>query len=246
MGAGQLRYDCINGVHYHRCPFEHRSEFLPYVSRMCEAFVARFHAAEEFYGRPFDIVHGHDWLASEALEHIKHQLHRPIVLTIHSTEYGRCGNAFCDGLSRRIRDLEYQATTVADSIICVSKAFAREVEEIYRTPAEKLSVLYNGINLARFDVSVDVPSVRARIGIASDDPLVLFVGRLAWQKGPDLLISAASPLHDYCPDAKLVFVGDGEMRPALERAAMEAAAFQCGSVSRLSKRRRTRRAVQKR
>jgi glycosyltransferase involved in cell wall biosynthesis len=225
MGPGQLRYDCINGVHYHRCPFEHQSEFLSYVSRMCEAFVARFRAAEDFYGRPFDIVHGHDWLASEALERIKHQLHRPIVLTIHSTEYGRCGNAFIDGLSRRIRDLEYQATAVADGLICVSKALAKEVEKIYRAPAEKISVLYNGIDLARFDAPVDAPSTRARIGIASDDPLVLFVGRLAWQKGPDLLISAAPHLLDYCSDAKVVFVGDGEMRPALERAAMEARLF---------------------
>lgn len=225
MGPGQLRYDWINGVHYHRCPFDPHADFLTYVSRMCDAFVARLRAAEDFYGRPFDIVHGHDWLACYAIEQVKQELHRPVVLTIHSTEYGRCGNEHRDGLSRQIRDIEYRGTDLADRVICVSRALAEEVQAIYGAPPEKISVLYNGVDVRRFDTEIDAPSVRARIGIATDDPLVLYVGRLAWQKGPDLLLGAARPLLHHYPDAKFMFVGDGDMRPALETSAMSGELF---------------------
>jgi len=225
LGPGQLRYDCFDGVHYHRCPFDPHADFLSYVSRMCNAFVARLREAEDFYCRPFDIVHGHDWLASFAIERVKHELQRPVVLTIHSTEYGRCGNELRDGLSRQIRDIEFRGTELADRLICVSRALADEVQAVHNASPEKIAVLYNGIDVHRFDTEVDATSVRARIGIATDDPLVLYVGRLAWQKGPDLLLGAASSLLRHYPDAKILFAGDGDMRPALEARAMSRELF---------------------
>ena len=220
MGPGQARYDWINGVHYHRCAFDPHADFVTYIGRMCDAFVARLHEAEAFYGRPFDIVHGHDWLAAFAIERVKRDPRRPVVLTIHSTEYGRCGNEMREGMSRQIRDIEFRATQLADRVICVSRALADEVEAIYQAPPDKVSVLYNGVDVRRFDTQVDAPSVRARLAIATDEPMVLYVGRLAWQKGPDLLLGSAPLLLDQYPDARYVFVGDGDMRHALERAAM--------------------------
>jgi glycosyltransferase involved in cell wall biosynthesis len=225
LGPGQLCYDCIDGVHYHRCRFDPHADFLSYVNRMCDAFVARLREAEEFYGRPFDIVHGHDWLASFAIERVKHELQRPVVLTIHSTEYGRCGNELRDGLSRQIREIEFRATELADRLICVSRALADEVQAVHHASPEKITVLYNGIDVQRFDTEVDATSVRARIGIASDDPLILYVGRLAWQKGPDLLLGAASTLLRHYPDAKILFAGNGDMLPALEARAMSSELF---------------------
>lgn len=225
MGPGQLRYDLINGVHYHRCAFDPHADFLTYVGRMCDAFVVRLREAEDFYGRPFDIVHGHDWLSTFAIERVKRELHRPVVLTIHSTEYGRCGNEMRDGLSRQIRDIEFRATDLADRVICVSRALADELQALYKAPPEKIAVLYNGVDVRRFDAQVDGRSVRARFGIATDDPMVLYVGRLAWQKGPDLLLAAIPSLIDHYPDAKILFVGEGDMRPALEKSAMSSELF---------------------
>lgn len=216
MGEGQSRYDLVEGVHYHRCPFEPHPEFAPYVSRMCGAFHDRLRAAEEFYGLPFDVVHGHDWLCAEGLVRARDEMGRRAVLTIHSTEFGRCGNQLCDGLSRRIREIEQQGTQVADRVICVSGVLAGEVRQIYGTPAEKISVLYNGIDVRRFDADVDSRAVRGRLGIGADDPVVLFVGRLAWQKGPDLLLAAVPQLLRHYPRAKFVIVGEGDMRSSLE------------------------------
>lgn len=225
MGPGQPRYDWINGVHYHRCPFDPHADFLTYVGRMCNAFVARLRESEDFYGRPFDIVHGHDWLSTFAIERVKRELHRPVVLTIHSTEYGRCGNEIRDGLSRQIRDIEFRATDLADRVICVSRALADELQALYNAPPEKISVLYNGVDVRRFDAEVDASSVRSRLGIATDDPTILYVGRLAWQKGPDLLLAATPALVEHYPDAKILFVGEGDMRPALEKTAMSRELF---------------------
>lgn len=225
MDAGQSRYDCIAGVHYHRCPFESDADFLHYIGRMCDVFVDRFKAAEEFYGRRFDIVHGHDWLCVQALQRIQRELGRSVVLTVHSTEYGRCGNEMRNGMSRRIRDIEWQGTDIARQVICVSTALADEVRRIYSVPSEKISVLYNGVDVRRFDAQVDPSTIRSHIGVETDAPLILFVGRLAVQKGPDLLLEAAPGLLRHFPAAKLVFVGDGDMRAALQASAASAGLF---------------------
>lgn len=216
LDANQCRYDCFEGVHYHRCPFEPLHDRFGYVERMCDSFVSRLIEAEAFYDRPFDIVHGHDWLSVRALIHAKKALGRPTVLTLHSTEFGRCGNQLCDGDSRRIRDIEWEGTYVADHVVSVSCALLDELCWLYSPPANKTSVIYNGVDVGRFDGDVDMPGVRRNYHINEYDPMILFVGRLAWQKGPDLLTGAMPGLLSYYPDAKFVFVGDGDMRASLE------------------------------
>jgi glycosyltransferase involved in cell wall biosynthesis len=183
---------------------------------MCASFVDRLVEAEAFYGRRFDIVHGHDWLSAHALARIKYDLGRLVILTMHSTEFGRCGNQFCDGLSRRIRDVEWQGTFVADRVICVSQRLVDEVASVYQVPRSKMQAIYNGVDVHRFDLDVDPSIVRQQWSIGRDDPLVLCVGRLAWQKGPDILLEAAPAVLQHEADAKFLFVGEGDMRGSLE------------------------------
>jgi glycosyltransferase involved in cell wall biosynthesis len=155
----------------------------------------------------------------------KNTLRRPTVLTMHSTEFSRCGNELRDGLSSRIRDVEWEGTYVADRVICVSRALKEEVRRLYSVPDEKMAPIYNGVNVDRFDVDVDVDSVRARHAIAPEDPLVLFVGRLAWQKGPDLLMETIPGVLHHHADTKFVFAGDGDMRRSLEGSAARMGLF---------------------
>lgn len=215
LGADQPRYDCIDGVHYHRCDFEPHDDFLTYIERMCHSFVERVVAAERFDGRPFDVVHGHDWLCAVALRRVKHELHRPVILTMHATEYGRCGNQLCNGQSARIRKIEWEGTYVADRVICVSGALRDEVSWLYSLPADKSLVIHNGVDARRFNERVDRKSVRARYAVAPGDQVVMYVGRLAWQKGPDLLLDSVPSVRRAHPAANFAFVGDGEMRGQL-------------------------------
>lgn len=62
-------------------------------------------------------------------------------------------------------------------------------------------------------------------GIERKDSVVLFVGRLTWQKGPDLLLDAVPEVLRHVPGARFLFVGDGDMRSTLEGRAGEAGLF---------------------
>lgn len=224
-GEGVGRYDCINGVHYHRCPFESHPDFFTYVDRMGNSFVERMIEAERFYCRQFDIVHGHDWLCAQALARVKNELGRPVILTMHSTEFGRCGNALYNGASSRVRDIEWGGTFVADRVICVSQALQQEINWLYSVPREKLTTIYNGVDYERFDVEIDRKAVRTSNGIPHDEPCVLFLGRLAWQKGPDLLLESIPEVLRHHSETKFLFVGDGELRSSLQGRAAELGLF---------------------
>jgi glycosyltransferase involved in cell wall biosynthesis len=211
QGRGQPGYDLVDGVHYHRCSFALNPNFVDEINNMCRAFVHTFFAVEDF-GGPFDIVHAHDWLASNAVVWIKEGRRRRTVLTMHSTEYGRNGNQFFGGQSIRVTDHERHGTYCADRVITVSNLLRDEIRWLYQVPEHKTAVVYNGVNAATFDYEVDPGVVKGRYGIGPLDPTVLFVGRMVVQKGPDILVRTMPSVLRYYPNAKYVFVGDGHMR----------------------------------
>ena len=212
------RYERIHGVHYHRCAFVGNSDFIEEVANMCRSFVDTFLATENYIG-PFDVIHGHDWLTALALEWINKARRRKTIFTIHSTEYGRCGNNFFGGNSQRIRHLEWLGSFCSNRVITVSNALKNEAREMYSIPESKMDVVYNGISYSDFDGWVDPGDVRRQYGIGPMDPMVLIVGRIVYQKGPDLLVGAVPYILNYHPNAKFVFVGDGEMRADVEHQA---------------------------
>jgi glycosyltransferase involved in cell wall biosynthesis len=211
----QRGHDCIDGVHYHRCVYLPHNDFVDDVNNMCRAFVDRVFEVEDFIGR-FDIVHAHDWLSANAMIWIKQGREHNCILTIHATEYARCGNSFPPGRSARIRDQERAGTYWADRVIAVSQVTKNELMWMYELPDRKISVVYNGVNSSRFDLVADPGQDKRLYEIAPLDPTVLFCGRLVWQKGPDLLVEAIPSVLRFCPNAKFIFVGDGDMRSGLE------------------------------
>ena len=215
IGHGQSHYDWIDRVHYHRCAFQLSSDFIEEINDMCRSFVHHVFQTEDFIG-PFDVVHAHDWLAANAMIWIKQGRGRKGILTIHSTEYGRCGNNFYGGRSAGIRDIERAGTYCADRVIAVSQALRNEIMWMYEVPEWKVSVAYNGVNLHHFDGWLSPDGVKRRYGIDHMDPMVLFCGRMVYQKGPDLLVEAIPYILRFYPQAKFVFAGDGEMRTHVE------------------------------
>jgi glycosyltransferase involved in cell wall biosynthesis len=220
MGQGQPEYDRIDGVHYHRCPFPLSGNFVDEVNNMCGAFVHYLFRTEDLIG-PFDVVHAHDWLAANALIWSKQGRNRKGIYTIHSTEYGRSGNCFGNGQSARIREQERAGAYWAGGVIAVSNALKQEVQWMYNVPDWKVSVIYNGVHVHKYDGWVDPGEVKRGYGIGPVDPTVLFSGRMVYQKGPDLLVESIPSILKFHPSAKFLFAGDGEMRPAVERRAHE-------------------------
>lgn len=68
---------------------------------------------------------------------------------------------------------------------------------------------------------------RAQLNLANDKRVILFSGKLSERKGPDLIIRAIQQLPDELrQQTTLVFVGDGEMRPALQTMAASSPAVE--------------------
>jgi glycosyltransferase involved in cell wall biosynthesis len=218
IGSGQQQYEVIHGVHYHRCPFKLHRNFIEEINEMCRSFVHHFFQTEDHIGS-FDIVHAHDWLVSNAALWIKSGRQKKAVLTIHSTEYGRCGNNFYGGQSAVIRDYERHGTHCADQVIAVSLTLKNEIMWMYNVPDSKIDVIYNGVNVHNFDGEIDQGEIKKRYGIGPLDPMILFVGRLVHQKGPDILMEAIPYILRYHSNAKFVYAGDGEMRAGLQHRA---------------------------
>ena len=210
-GPDQSGYDCIHGVHYHRCDFELHECFVDEINNMCRAFVAAFEGVEDHLGQ-FDIVHAHDWLTSNAAVWIKEGRGRRAIMTVHSTEYGRNGNEFFGGTAPRVQDHERHGTYCADRVITVSHRLQNEVNWLYEVPHEKLQTIYNGVNSDVFDYDVDPGRIKQQYGIGPMDPMILFAGRMVVQKGPDILARAIPSILAHHPSAKFVYAGDGHMK----------------------------------
>jgi len=210
-GHNQPHYSNIDGVHYHRCSFGLSPNFVDEINNMCRAFVKCYFEVEDSIGK-FDIVHAHDWLASNAVTWIKEGRGRKTVLTMHSTEYGRNGNKHYAGQSQRVTDHERHGTYCADRVITVSNQLKDEIKWLYQVPDQKARVIYNGVNAQAFDHSVDSGVIKKQYGIGPLDPMVLFVGRMVVQKGPDILVRTIPSVLKFYPSTKFVLVGDGHMK----------------------------------
>lgn len=219
MGDGQGRYDLKDHVHYHRCPMDIHPDFITEMNNMCNSFIWHLREVESGLGGDFDIVHGHDWLCAKGVVQAKNDHGRRTVFTLHSTEFGRCGNNMYNGNCDRVRANEAEGAYCADRVITVSGVLADEVKWQYHVPDWKLRTVHNGINCHRFDGYIDPSVCRASYGVGPMDPMILFVGRLSVQKGPDLLLEAVPEILGMRGDAKFVFVGDGDMRWSLENRA---------------------------
>jgi glycosyltransferase involved in cell wall biosynthesis len=212
---GQAGHDWTDGVHYHRCTYPPHGDFVDDVNNMCRSFVDCVFEVEDLVGH-FDVIHAHDWLTANAMIWIKQGRGHKCLFTIHSTEYARCGNAFPMGRSERIRYQERAGTYWADRVIAVSQATKDEITWMYDVPPGKTSVVYNGVSPQRFDQPTDVGADKRRYHIGPLDPTILFCGRLAWQKGPDILVEAIPAILRRHPSSRFAFVGDGDMKDGLE------------------------------
>ena len=217
---GQPRYLYINGVHYHTCEFYPGTNPLEFAHNMSRAMVDCFDLVER-YGGEFDIVHGHDWLVVDALHELKEK-GRPIVLTYHSTEYGRLGGGFGDSWeSKEICGKEWYAGYIANRVTTVSNTMKNELCWLYRIPPEKIDVIPNAVDPEKYRINIDPGRIKERYSIHPLAPVVYFTGRMEYQKGSDLLVEAIPKVLSKHWGVKFVFAGGGGMRYQLERRANE-------------------------
>lgn len=145
-----------------------------------------------------DVIHCHTWYTHLAGIFSRELLQAPLILTTHSLETHRpwkveqLGNGYF--LSRWI---EQKAYKTADGVIAVSEQMRRDVMEAYGVPAEKVTVIHNGIDPEFYQPTFNNELLK-EYGINPDIPFVLFVGRITRQKGISQLIAAAKYFNKDC------------------------------------------------
>ncbi|RLG92080.1 glycosyltransferase family 1 protein [Candidatus Bathyarchaeota archaeon] len=162
-----------------------------------------------------DILHAHDWLVASATIGLKHVFRIPLVATIHSTEFGRRNGIHTD-YERMIHETERWLTYEAWKVVCCSNYMVSHVAWVFGVPSDKLIMIPNGVNAADFQINFNKEEFRRKYALP-EEKLVLFVGRLVYEKGAQVLIEAAPKILSKV-NAKFVIVGDGYMRdPLLKR-----------------------------
>ena len=171
---------------------------------------------------PVDVIHAHDWHLARAAISLKHQLKVPLVATIHATEYGRHRGHIYSDLSKAINGLEWELTYDAWRVICCSQFMAGEVQTAFGCPADKIDVIPNGIDTSPFDALRGLDLRRFRASYASpNEKIVLYVGRVVYEKGAHVLVEAFARILAEYPSAKLVVTGDGPNLPAVRARASQ-------------------------
>jgi len=115
--------------------------------------------------------------------------------------------------------LDRLALYLSDHVVSNSEAGARfAVDRGAR--AEAVSVVRNGRRIAEY-ADADPTAVESELGIGDDELVVGTVGRLLERKGHFELLTAWADVVERVPNARLLLVGDGEDRAAIEAHAAE-------------------------
>jgi glycosyltransferase involved in cell wall biosynthesis len=160
-----------------------------------------------------DIFHAHDWLVANAGIGLKHVFRRPLLATIHSTEIGRRNGLHSD-YERMIHETEAWLTYEAWRVICCSNYMVSHVKWAFNLPEDKLVMIPNGVDAKEYEKStVDLNQFRRRFALP-EEKIVLYVGRLVYEKGIQVLINAIPKILEKV-NAKFVIVGNGYMKEPL-------------------------------
>ena len=162
----------------------------------------------------FDVIHAHDWLVANAAKTLKHSFDIPIVATIHATEAGR-NSGIREPNQKYINETEWMLTYEANEVIVNSNYMKSEVQRLFGLPFEKINVVPNGVNLNKFTGMDRDYSFRRKYAM-DNEKIILFMGRLVYEKGVQNLIAAMPKVLASYHDAKLVIAGKGGMLDELK------------------------------
>ena len=157
------------------------------------------------------IIHAHDWLTYPAGIAAKETSGKPLVVHVHATEFDRSGS---DNVNKDIYNIELEGFRRADAIATVSEWTKKKVVNKYGISPQKIKVVYNGIefNNNRAIIEQNLDKLKQ-----NGNKIVLFVGRITLQKGPDYFVSMAEKVLIHEPDTFFVVSGSGDMEAEMIR-----------------------------
>ena len=194
----------ISGTNWQPGSIDYSNDMYTEVYRYAAAAVELAENAQ------FDVVHAHDWMTYPAGIEVAAMSKKPLVIHVHSTEFDRSG----ENVNQMIYDIEREGMERADKVITVSYFTRNLVISRYGISGDKVEVVHNGVERNGSDW------VLSGTGIEKDEKIVLFLGRITMQKGPEYFLQAAKKVLDIMDNVKFVMAGSGDlMHRAVEMAA---------------------------
>ena len=184
------------------------NNFIDWIMQMNFNMIAKANELIAEQGK-FDVIHAHDWLVAFAAKTLKNSYNIPLVSTIHATEAGR-NSGIHDEQQRYINDTEWMLTYESSEVIVNSNYMKGELQRLFGLPYEKINVVPNGVNLNLFNGIERDYNFRRKYAM-DNEKIILFMGRLVYEKGVQHLISAMPKILNGYHDAKLVIAGKGGM-----------------------------------
>lgn len=175
---------------------------IAHYSKLCSETLSFFHNLNNY-----SLIHGHDWITVNACLQSKQKTNLPWVHSFHSTEYDR--NSFPWDF---ITGIEKQGVDFSDLIITVSSRMKQILSEKYSADRSKIRVIYNGINPSEFAHNHNPDETAKHL---RGKKIVLFLGRLTHQKGPEFFLHTAKKVLEKRKDVVFVLGGKGELLPHL-------------------------------
>lgn len=151
----------------------------------------------------WDLIHAHDWMTFPAGIALSQRTGLPLIAHVHSLEQDRSGGS---GGNPRIIAIEHAGLHAATKVIAVSHYTRNMIHNLHGVPYEKIEVVHNGVYMPS-----TIEAYRREAGWQG--PMVLFLGRITQQKGPDYFVNAAARVAELVPDAVFVMAGTGDMLP---------------------------------
>jgi len=168
-------------------------------------------AAQLAEGEDFDVIHAHDWMTFPAGITVATLSGKPLIVHIHSTEFDRSG----EHVNQMVYDIERKGMHLADRVVAVSNYTRNIIIERYGVSPDKVDVVHNGS-----ENNGNGGWVPDDVDIKKDEKIVLFMGRITMQKGPEYFLMAAKKVLEVMDNVKFVMAGSGDlMRKSIEMAA---------------------------
>ena len=155
----------------------------------------------------FDVIYAHDWLSFGAGVEAKKATGKPLIVQVHATEFDRGGGT---GVNQDVYEIERMGMHAADVVIAVSELTKNIIVEKYGVSPDKVRVVYNGIDDATAPQGNGILP-RLRKLKTGGTKIVLFLGRITLQKGPDYFVKVAKRVTAKNPKVLFVMSGAGDM-----------------------------------
>jgi len=159
-------------------------------------------AAQLATNKDFDVVHAHDWMTYLAGIAVSRMSGKPLIVHVHSTEFDRSG----ENVNQIIYDIEREGMHAAEKIIAVSHFTRSIIISRYGVSGDKVEVVHNAV-----ERNGNYNWALSESGIDKDEKIVLFLGRITMQKGPEYFLQAAKKVLDVIDNVKFVMAGSGDL-----------------------------------